>query len=103
MRLSRPRNEQRQRWPRARTYRKTQSSARLAAQAANNAIVSVVWIRWQAVWLMMLMGRKASGDSSRRVPREIFDIFFALHESFTTQGTGSPPIPVQPEAGCCVR
>jgi len=72
-------------------YRKTQSRARLAAQATNNAIVSVVWIRAQAVWLMMLMGGQASGDSRRRVPGEIFDIFFALHESFTTQEQVPPP------------
>src|ERR1700677_3022996 len=68
-------------------YSQALTSIRLAAQAANKPTVSPKCRRSQQVWRIVLMG-KASGDSSARVPG---NIFAGIQDSFTTQGLPQKP------------
>jgi len=64
-------------------YSQAHTSARLAAQAASNATVSVTCTCSLEVCGVILMASKTSGDSTRGVSH---DIFAGIQDSFTTQG-----------------
>ena len=64
-------------------YSQEHTSSRFAAQAASSATVSAICSVSPGVLRTVLMTGKTSGDSSKRVPH---DIFGGIHESFTTQG-----------------
>ena len=83
-------------------YSQAHTSARLAAQAASNATVSVTCTCSLEVCRVILMARKTSGDSTRGVSH---DIFAGIQDSFTTQGL--PPergrFSLEPASGGLLR
>jgi hypothetical protein len=64
-------------------YSHEHTSAKFAAQAANRAMVSATCTRSPEDLKVVLMTRKTSGDSTRRVSH---DISRTIQDSFTTQG-----------------
>jgi hypothetical protein len=64
-------------------YSHEHTSTRFAAQAANRATVSATCTRSPEDLKVVLMTPETSGDSTRRVSR---DIFRGIQDSFTTQG-----------------
>lgn len=78
-------------------YSQAHTSTRLAAQAASNATVSVTCTRSQEFCRVIFMAGKTSGDSTRRVSRNIFP---GIQDSFTTQGLSPRNGPIHPESAC---